>query len=66
MLGWEAALEDVDGDVVKVAIHLIIHLPVSAQVSLQCLSVMHGHRQQRTQGLRSFAVCNKVRAEGLG
>ena len=34
MLGWEAILEGVDGDVVKVAIHLIIHLPISARVSL--------------------------------
>ena len=34
MLGWEAVLEGIDGDVVKVAIHLIIHLPISARVSL--------------------------------
>ena len=32
MLGWEAALEGVDGDVVEVAI----------RVGLQDLSVMHG------------------------
>ena len=34
MLDWEAAFEGVDGDVVKVAIHFIIHLPISARVSL--------------------------------
>ena len=42
MLGWEAALEGVDGDLVKVAIHFVIHLPISAQVGLQGLSVAHG------------------------
>ena len=65
MLGWEDALEGVDGDIVKVAIHLIIHLPISARVSLQRLSFMHGQRQQCTQGLRSFSVCNEARAKGL-
>ena len=30
MLGWEAALEGVDGDLVKVAIHFVIHLPIFA------------------------------------
>ena len=30
MLGWEVAFEGVDGDVNKVAIHFIIHLPISA------------------------------------
>ena len=35
MLGWEIAFEGVDGDVIKVAIHFIIHLPISAQVSLR-------------------------------
>ena len=30
MLGWEAAFEGVDGDIVKVVIHFIIHLPISA------------------------------------
>ena len=42
MLGWEVALKGVDGDVVEVAIHFIIHLPISARVSLQGLSVTHG------------------------
>ena len=42
MLGWEAALEGVNGDLVKVAIHFVIHLPISARVSLQGLSVVHG------------------------
>ena len=45
MLGWEIALEGVDGNVVKVAIHFIIHLPISARVSLQGLSIMHGQQQ---------------------
>ena len=34
MLGWEAALEGVDGDFVKVAIHFVIHLPIFARVGL--------------------------------
>ena len=42
MLGWGAALEGVDGDLVKVAIHFVIHLPISAQVGLQGLSVTYG------------------------
>ena len=42
MLGWEAASEGVDGDVVKVIIHFIIHLPIFARVGLQGLSVAHG------------------------
>ena len=42
MLGWKAALEGVDGDVIKVAIHFIIYLLISAQVGLQGLSVTHG------------------------
>ena len=66
MLGWEAALEGVDGDVVKVAIHFIIHLSISARVSLQGLSVTHGQRQQCAQGLKGSTVCDEARAEGLG
>ena len=42
MLGQETALESVDGNVVKVAIHFIIHLSIFARVSFQDLSVMHG------------------------
>ena len=42
VLGWEAALEGVDGDFVKVAIHFVIHLPIFARVGLQGLSVAHG------------------------
>ena len=34
MLGWEAVLEGVDGDVVKVAIHFIIHFPIFTRVGL--------------------------------
>ena len=30
MLGWEAVFEGVDGVVVKVFVHFIIHLPISA------------------------------------
>ena len=66
MLSWEAALEGVDGDIVKVAIHFIIHLPISARVSLQGLSVTHGQQQQCAQGLRGFAICDEARAEGFG
>ena len=66
ILGWETALEGVDGDVVKVAIHFIIHLPISSRVSLQGLSIMHGQQQQFAQGLRGSDICDKARAEGLG
>ena len=65
MLGWEAALEGVDGNVIKVAIHLIIHLSISARVNLQSLSVTHGQQQQRAQGLKSSVVCNEAKVEGL-
>ena len=65
MLSWEAALEGVDGDVIKVAIHLIIYLLISTRVNLQSLSVTHGQQQQCAQGLKSSAVCNKAKAEGL-
>ena len=34
MLGQETALESVDGNVVKVAIHFIVHLPIFSRVSL--------------------------------
>ena len=30
MLDWKAVFEGIDGDIVKVAIHFIIHLPISA------------------------------------
>ena len=42
MLGGEAAFEGVDGDVVEVAIHFIIHFPIPTRVSFQGLSVAHG------------------------
>ena len=42
MLNWEVALEGVYGDDVKVAIHFIIHPPISARIGLQGLSVTHG------------------------
>ena len=42
MLGGEAALEGVDGEVVEVVIHFIIHLPIPNRVSFQGLSVTHG------------------------
>ena len=66
MLSWETALEGVDGDVVKVAIHFIIHLSISARVSLQGLSVTHGQQQQCAQGLRGSAICDEAKVEGLG
>ena len=34
MLDWKAVFEGIDGDIVKVAIHFIIHLPISARVGL--------------------------------
>ena len=42
MLGWEAVFEGVDGNVVKVAVHFIIHLPISARVGLQSFSITNG------------------------
>ena len=42
MLGWEVVFEGVDGDIVKVAIHFIIHLPISARVGLPSFSITHG------------------------
>ena len=29
VLGWETAFKSTDGDVIKVAVHLIIHFPIS-------------------------------------
>ena len=42
MLDGEAALEGVDGNVVEVAIHFIIHLLIPTRVSFQGLSVAYG------------------------
>ena len=42
VLGWETVFEDVDGNIVKVAIHFIIHSPISIRVSLQSFSIIHG------------------------
>ena len=42
VLGRETVFEDVDGDIVKVAIHFIIHIPISIRVSLQSFSIIHG------------------------
>ena len=32
MLGWETVFTGVDGDIVKVAVHFIIHLPIPTRV----------------------------------
>ena len=37
MLGWEAALESADGNIIKITLYLIVHLPVSVQVRFQGL-----------------------------
>ena len=42
VLGWETVFEGVDSDIVKVAIHFIIHLPISARIGLQSFSITHG------------------------
>ena len=34
MLNWETVFEGVNGNIVKVAVHFIIHLPISARVGL--------------------------------
>ena len=58
VLGWEVVFEGVNGDIVKVAIHFIMHLPISARVGLQSFSITHGPK--------GSAVCNEMRAKGLG
>ena len=42
VLGWETVFEGVDGNIVKVGVHFIIHLPISVRVSLQSFSITHG------------------------
>ena len=42
VLGWEIVFEGVDGNIVKIAVHFVIHLPIFAQVGLQGFSVTHG------------------------
>ena len=34
VLDWEAVFEGINGDIVKVAVHFIIHLPISARVGI--------------------------------
>ena len=40
VLDWEAVFKGVNGDIVKFAVHFIIHLPIPARVGLQSLSHM--------------------------
>ena len=42
VLSWETVFEGVDGDIIKVAVYFIIHLPISARVGLQSFSITHG------------------------
>ena len=42
VLGWETVFEGVDGDIVKVAVHFIIHLSIFVRVDLQSFSIIHG------------------------
>ena len=42
MLDWETVFEGVDGNIIKVAVHFIIHLLISARVSLQSFPIAHG------------------------
>ena len=42
VLDWETVFEGVDGNIVKVGVHFIIHLPISVRVSLQSFSITHG------------------------
>ena len=44
MLDWETALEGADGNVIKVTLYLIIHLPESVRVGFQGLPISHGQR----------------------
>ena len=45
MLGWEAALESANGDVIKITLYLIVHLAVSVRVRFQGLPISHGQGQ---------------------
>ena len=42
VLDWETVFEGVDGNIIKVAVHFIIHLLISARVSLQSFPIAHG------------------------
>ena len=53
MFGWETALEGADGNVFKITIHHIVHLPISVRVCLQGLSlslILKDSRKNRGQG----------------
>ena len=65
MLGWEAALESADGDVIKVTLYLIVHLLVSIRVRFQGFLFLHGQRQQRIQGPRNLTTRDEARAKGM-
>ena len=34
VLGWEATFKSADSDIIKVAVHLIVHFPISVRVCL--------------------------------
>ena len=42
VLSWETVFKGVDVDIIKVAVHFIIHLPIPVQVGLQSFSIIHG------------------------
>ena len=66
MLSWEATLESIDGDIIKITLYHIIHLLVFVRVRFQGLPFLHGQGQQKIQGPRNPATRDEVRAKGLG
>ena len=46
VLGWETVFEGVDGDIIKFAVHFIIHLPISARVGHQTLFLNDWQRKE--------------------
>ena len=42
VLSWETAFKSADGDVIKVAVHLVVHFPISVRVCFWSFSLMHG------------------------
>ena len=65
MLGWQTSLEGTDGNVIIIALYLIIHLPVPIRVGLQGLPFSHGQGKEGIQGSRNPTARDEVGAEGL-
>ena len=66
MLCRQAELESSDGHVLKIALYLVEHLPISIWVCFQSFSFSRGQRYQRSQRMRSSVACNKTGPKRLG